>query len=149
MTTIIYDHKRQEVAVDSRRSTQGGRYTDDTNKIIHEGSLTFILTGSLCDFDYFIKNYEMYKVINLGDVQLDCSGVMIRDGKAYHVFIHENVFNEELLLCNEGFGSGGAFAIAAMDFGKSAKEAIEYAMTKDVFTGGKVQVIDINTMTIK
>ncbi len=42
-------------------------------------------------------------------------------------------------------GSGWQFAIAAMDFGKSAKQAIEYAMTRDNGTGGGVDCVRIRT----
>jgi hypothetical protein len=34
--------------------------------------------------------------------------------------------------------------LAALDFGKTAKEAVEYAMTRDVYSGGKVHVYDID-----
>ena len=40
-------------------------------------------------------------------------------------------------------GSGSDFALALIDMGKSAKESIEYAMTRDIYTGGKVHVYDI------
>ncbi|WP_210772140.1 hypothetical protein [Rhodanobacter lindaniclasticus] len=42
-------------------------------------------------------------------------------------------------------GSGWQFAIAAMDFGKTAKQAIEYAMTRDNGTGGGVDFVRIRT----
>jgi hypothetical protein len=37
-------------------------------------------------------------------------------------------------------GSGRHFAKAAMDFGCSAKEAVNYAKTRDACTGGRVRV---------
>ncbi len=40
-------------------------------------------------------------------------------------------------------GSGRDFAIAAMAFGKTAREAVEFAMRFDVFTGGAVDVVEI------
>jgi len=41
----------------------------------------------------------------------------------------------------DGEGSGGAWAQAALDFGKTPEEAIKYAMTKDIYTGGKVKKV--------
>lgn len=40
-------------------------------------------------------------------------------------------------------GSGWQFAAAAMDFGKTAKQAIEYAATRDNGTGGGVDYVRI------
>lgn len=40
-------------------------------------------------------------------------------------------------------GSGWQFALAAMDFGKTAKQAIEYAATRDNGTGGGVDYVRI------
>lgn len=35
-------------------------------------------------------------------------------------------------------GSGSAFALSAMDLGKSAIEAVRFATTRDIFSGGKI-----------
>ena len=104
------------------------------------------MCGSTCDLEFFTSNYNKYKLTGLDDINLDCSGIMLRDGKAYHVFEHEGVFNEDELICNDAYGSGAQFALSALDFGKSAKEAVEYAATRDIYTGGKVHVFDIETM---
>jgi ATP-dependent protease HslVU (ClpYQ) peptidase subunit len=40
-------------------------------------------------------------------------------------------------------GSGQHFAIAAMDLGKSAEEAVAYAMTRDVYSGGEITVLTL------
>jgi ATP-dependent protease HslVU (ClpYQ) peptidase subunit len=40
-------------------------------------------------------------------------------------------------------GSGCRFAIAAMDMGKSPAEAVAYAVTRDIFTGGEITVLTI------
>ena len=149
MTTIVYDHENQLVACDSRMIRGNGLYNDCFNKIISKGALTFILCGSTCDFDYFVSNYEKYKRVELDDMVLDCSGIMIRENKAYYVFIHDGVFNEDALICTDSYGSGSLLAISAMDFGKTAKEAVEYAATRDSGTGGKVQVYDIATCDLK
>ena len=37
------------------------------------------------------------------------------------------------------FGSGGDAALAAMDLGHTAKEAVKFAATRDLYTGGAIQ----------
>ena len=142
MTTIVYDHKNQQVACDSRISKSSGSYSDCFVKMIESGDRLFVMTGSTCDIQYFIDNFEQYKKVGL-NVDLDCNGIMIENGISYSVFIHGDVFNMDYLVCNECEGSGGKFALAALDFGETAKGAIEYAITKDCYSGGMVHVYDI------
>jgi hypothetical protein len=40
-------------------------------------------------------------------------------------------------------GSGRRFALAALDLGKSPREAVAYACTRDVFSGGEITVLTI------
>jgi len=143
MTTIIYNHEKKQIACDSRMSKSSGAYNDCYTKMVWHKSILFILTGSTCDMEYFRENYEKYKKIDLVDMELDCSGFIVRDGVVYSVFVHGGIFNEDICFCNEFAGSGGQYAISALDHGKTVKEAVEYAATKDCFTGGKVHVYDI------
>jgi ATP-dependent protease HslVU (ClpYQ) peptidase subunit len=142
MTTIVYDHKNKQIACDSRMAKSSGVYSDCYIKMTHKKDRLFIMAGSTCDIDYFIENFEKYNKVDI-DVIIDCSGIMIQNGKAYSVFIYDSVFNLDLLICNQFEGSGGKFALSALDFGKTAKEAVEYAITKDCYSGGKVHVYDI------
>lgn len=41
-------------------------------------------------------------------------------------------------------GSGCQWALAAMDLGKSPLEAVEYAATRDIYTGGEIIVMHID-----
>lgn len=143
MTTIALDYAKGLIACDSRMSKESGLYNDCYIKMIEHKGVLFALTGSTCDMDYFIENYAKYGKVEPSDLEIDCYGIMIKDGLSYNVWIHGGVFNEDLIICNECAGSGGRFALAALDFGKTAKEAVEYAATKDCFTGGKVHVYDI------
>jgi ATP-dependent protease HslVU (ClpYQ) peptidase subunit len=40
-------------------------------------------------------------------------------------------------------GSGTRFALAAMDMGRTAEEAIAYACTRDIFSGGDITVVHL------
>lgn len=42
-------------------------------------------------------------------------------------------------------GSGQRFALAAMDLGLSAEEAVTYATTRDVFSGGVIATLSLET----
>lgn len=141
MTTIAYSHKSKLVAVDSR-SVISGTYNDKSNKIHHTSAATFILCGSVCDFDYFINNFEALALVKL-DAELDACGIMIKDGKGYYVFAFDGAFNQEPLTADICLGSGGHFAQSALDFGKTAKEAVKFAATRCIYTGGKVKVCKI------
>ncbi|HHZ96320.1 MAG TPA: hypothetical protein EYN67_12385 [Flavobacteriales bacterium] len=143
MTTILYDHKNKQIACDSRMSKNSGAYNDSYIKMKEVNGILFVLTGSTCDADYFMENYKKYAKVELDGIDIDCSGIIVRDKVAYNVFIHDGVFNEDNMFCNEYAGSGGSYAISALDHGATLKEAIEYAMTRDLYTGGKVHVYDI------
>lgn len=145
MTTIAYHHDTKIIAVDSRVTMRGVVSSDKHNKIIQKDNATFVLCGSTCDFDEFmaLQKGEKYK----GELDLDASGIKIieqtpyRD--AYYVFMHDNVMCEEKIDRNMTLGSGSGFATAAMDFGKSAKEAVEYAITRDIYSGGEVREVEL------
>ena len=141
MTTIAYDHDNKVIAVDSRMTLQGVISSDDKDKVIYKGAVAWVLCGSICDFDDFTSLTKGQRFE--GELTLDASGIRAVDGKAYHVFMHEGVLCEELLTCNLTLGSGAKFATAAMDYGSSAREAVEYAMTRDIYTGGKARKVEL------
>ncbi len=45
----------------------------------------------------------------------------------------------------KAIGCGIEFALAAMDHGKTAREAVEYAATRNVYTGGLITVVDFES----
>jgi len=47
---------------------------------------------------------------------------------------------------NDAMGSGEEFALAALDHGKTAEDAVAYAATRDSGTGGKIRVFDVAKM---
>lgn len=141
MTTIAYHHDSKTIAVDSRMTMRGVISSDNHNKIIQKDNATFVLCGSTCDFDEFmaLQKGEKHK----GELDLDASGIKIINSIPFYVFMHDNVMCEEKIVCNLTLGSGAKFATAAMDFGKSAREAVEYAITRDIYSGGEVKEIEL------
>lgn len=141
MTTIVYDHKRKQIATDGRETTNEIILSDTVDKSIKVGDATFFLAGDSGDIEIFCDEFEKGK---LYQTELNAGGYMIKDGKAYNVYVNEVfVFCQIELKSSEAFGSGGEFAIAALDFGCSAKEAVKYAMSRDFKSGGKIRVYNL------
>lgn len=142
MTTIIYDHKNKQVACDSRESGGGVLFSDDSVKYVVSGSDVWFICGSKSDKDIFINTFAHNACV---PENLECGGLLARDGKCYKACNEGGVYKLDELVCNESLGSGGWLAMAAVDLEKTAKEAVEYAMTRDLFSGGKVHVYDIES----
>lgn len=137
MTTIVYDHKNKQIAFDSRTSAGTHICTDNAKKHYNVGNSLLILAGQLSDIDVFISEYPDIKTTS------GANGFCIEGNIAYDIAEKDGKLSKSKLHYNDSQGSGYAFAIAALDFGKTAKQAIEYAATRDSSTGGKVHVYDI------
>lgn len=140
MTTLIYDHKNKLIATDSRYTISNYIVTDKGKKYMVDdnGDLWFV-TGALTDRKPFINAY----LHNEKGLDLDCFGLLVRDSAAHAVYNTEAGFKTLELEFSEAWGSGADYAIAALDHGKSAKQAVKYAMTRDCHTGGKVRVYNV------
>ena len=145
MTTIAYHHDSKAIAVDSRRTMGAVIVSDNTNKIKTVGDDKFILCGTTSDFEHFMSLNNGEK--NKRDLALDVSGIKVSGQPpfcdVYYVYMDNDVMSQVKLDYNCAFGSGLEFATAAMDFGKSAKEAVEYAITRDIYSGGEVREIEL------
>lgn len=140
MTTVIYDHTNKQIACDSREVANGIVHNDSSIKYHNNDLGLWFMTGDSADINEFISNFEHNKKMNQN---LECSGVLVSGGVVSYIASNDGVYRQYLSEANEGYGSGGRFALSALDFGKTAKEAVEYAMTRDIYSGGKVHVYDI------
>lgn len=135
MTTIIYDHKTNQVAIDSREVRGNVICNDNADKIVSSGEYVFFMCGDKSGekslVDYVVNGSEFtpgaYAFYNYRGEFFLISDI---DGEPF----------TEKLDCSDYIGSGGVWAMAALDFGCSAKEAVEYAKTRDCKTGGAVRV---------
>jgi ATP-dependent protease HslVU (ClpYQ) peptidase subunit len=140
MTTIAYNHKDGEIAYDSRNTSGNDIHTDKAIKMIKRNGKVYFTSGRVSDYIDFIDDFEPRKqAID----NLECMMFMAEEGLVYWLTIDNGIYTKTLCQCNDVIGSGYPFAIAAMDFGKTAKEAVEYAMTRDCKTGGKVNVYKV------
>lgn len=141
MTTIAYDG--EFVAVDSRETFNGIICSDSVDKTYIKEQGIFIMTGSTCECEKFADNFKDGEKT---DIDHDTLGFMVKNGIVYMVGISDGKF----WICKQSgqiyaIGSGGQFALAAMDHGRSAVAAVEYAMTRDCRSGGEVKFIHVTT----
>lgn len=141
MTTIAYHYGDGQIAIDSRACAGSLISTNKINKTLENKLGIWFLCGAVHDMADFVE-LSKNEILNK-DLELVCSGLRITNNVVYWVFIVDGVFCEEVIQYNLGLGSGGDFALAAMDHGKNAKEAVKYAMTRDVYTGGRVRVYNV------
>ncbi len=140
MTTIVYCHKTKQIACDSQESA--GSFIVDSSclKWIERGGVMYFSSGCSSDANAFIDNMKHNAIVPDG---VDCTSIYVKDNKAYIAASDGERYKIDEMLSNEGIGTGGRYAAIALDFNLSAKEAVEYAIKKDVYTGGKVHVYDI------
>lgn len=141
MTTIAY--KDGVIAYDSRQ-TRGDRIISDNcaKRQVVDG-VSFFLSGAVCDEKALIAAYFGTP----SAVPVECSGYVVDGGKLMTVGHDDKtgIWRQELEPSNpDAIGSGAAYALAAMDMGASAEEAVRAAMKRDIYTGGKVHTTIID-----
>ena len=142
MTTIVYDHKNKQIAIDSREVAGDEIKSDKAIKWKVVDGTTYFMSGCVSDYPAF---FALDKVRGVKpDVDIHCSSIFIRKGAAFKCAFSDTGYWELELSSNDSIGSGGVYAISALDFGKSAREAVDYAKTRDVNTGGKTVVFSLD-----
>ena len=141
MTTIAYNHKDKEIAIDSRDTAGGCVMSDKASKVIVVDDVTFFPCGAVSEIERLIKAFidgsTEKRVIDANAIVM-CSRSVFKIGSDEDFGLWENKLDYSF-----ANGSGWTWAMAAMDFGKSAKDAVKYAMTRDFYTGGKIKVIKV------
>lgn len=143
MTTIAYHHKTRTIAVDSRRTGDGFITNDNDIKFQHHtnGTLWFF-TGRVSHADLLLSAYD--GKLSDGIEQLEANAFYVQNGMVYRCGFDDGEFWSEYINFDCAIGNGYKFAIAAMDFNvSSAREAVQYAMTRDMYSGGKIHVYDV------
>lgn len=147
MTTIAYHHKSRVIACDGR-STQGIYITqDDAQKWIKVGDDVWFFTGTVADREMFLK-YHHGEAYGRPEHDIESSAILASGGECFEAGVTEAGQAWRVRVSyDHGAGSGKDHAVAAMDHGKSAAEAVKYASTRDTCTGGKITVFDLATMS--
>lgn len=140
MTTIAY--KDGVIAYDGRQTRNDRIVSDSAAKCQVVDGVSFFLSGAVCDEKALIAAYFG----TASPVPVECSGYVVDDGKLMMVGHDDKtgIWKQELDLSNpDAIGSGAAYAIAAMDMGASAEDAVRAAMKRDIYTGGTVRTVTI------
>lgn len=140
MTTIAY--KEGVIAYDTRQTRSGTIVSDDCSKCQVVDGVSFFLSGAVCDERALIATYFGTP----SSTPIECSGYVFDGGKLMLVGHDDKtgIWRQELDPANpDAIGSGSAYALAAMDMGASAEEAVRAAMKRDIYTGGKVKTVAI------
>ena len=140
MTTIAY--KDGVIAYDSRRCSGSTIADDDYEKCIERGGISFWFTGCVADIDDLINVYFGAEPRQ----NIECTA-LVWDGETLHIcsVSNESGFWREPLSLYKPYamGSGNYHAWTAMDMGASAAQAVEMAMKRDTYTGGRVRTFKI------
>lgn len=138
MTVIAY--KNGIIAYDSRITSGNLIESDKHNKMQVYNGCRFFFSGSRCDEESFIDAWFGNHSINI-----EITAFVLDDRNIlYRSAIDTGLWKEPVIMNRcKAIGSGSNFATAAMDFGKSAKEAVKYAMTRDSSCGGVVRSFKI------
>lgn len=137
MTTIAWDGAT--LAADSQETEGGVIATLACKKIYAIGHEIVAPAGISNDVQEFVRLYpddlEEFSPKEYFEV------VILRGDGLYEAFAESEspLSTPTKVRYPYAWGTGAPWAIAALDHGKDAKEAVEYAATRDIFTGGPVQ----------
>ncbi|MFK7671801.1 proteasome subunit beta [Pseudomonas lundensis] len=141
MTTIAY--KDGVIAYDGRQTRNDRIVSDSAAKCQVVDGVSFFLSGAVCDEKALIAAYFG----TASPVPVECSGYVVDSGKLLMVGHDDKtgIWKQELDPCShDAIGSGSAYALAAMDMGASAEDAVRAAMKRDIYTGGLIRSAFIN-----
>lgn len=141
MTTIAYDYANKKISVESRLSEETRIITDNDTKFIIIDGVTYLTSGLTSDVEIMVNFIEGKEV--KFDHDLECSLFEIKDGDVYQHSYYQNRFIRERLDFNYTYGSGSAFAKAALDLGLSSEQAVELAIKNDIYSGGKIHTFEV------
>lgn len=140
MTTLAY--KDGVIAYDSR-ATQGSLIVDDDiSKRVTCNGVEFFFCGNPAQIPELIDAYFQPEVsvpsnANIGAFAYDTQAKTLTTIGADGEVIHKLDVRKDT---HYAMGSGMEFALAAMDLGLSAKDAVKAAAKRDAMTGGKIKV---------
>lgn len=140
MTTIAYSHKSREIAYDGRVTRDGAIMNDCAEKMVERDGVRFFLCGATCDYELLISMYFGDK----SETAPSANAIVVDGGVVYRIGCEiEGGFWKCAQDSDDAIGSGWQFALSAMDFGRNAQEAVEYAAKRDCYTGGKITMVKV------
>lgn len=145
MTTIVYDHKRKQVACDSRETANSVIKSDAIEKWFYCGADLYFYAGAVADIDAF-KAADKVRGEKI-EPMIDGCAIAVKNGKVYKcAYCEHDGYWELELKFSDAMGTGSDWAVAALDFGCDIRAAVDYAISRDSNSGGTVHVFDLETM---
>ena len=135
MTTIAYNHKDKEIAVDGQ-ATSGNTVVSTSTKKLHR------ITHGWAAFAGELGCVEGHDVVNLDRIQGEIIGLVMYDtGQVFEVHINATGrVHMYKLTTDYAVGSGREYALGALYAGASAKDAVKAAIKYDIYSSGKITV---------
>ena len=144
MTTIAVDGKL--VAAEGRRTAGSEIVADDVRKIVVKHGRIYVLAGEIAARDAIIEWHD--KGADPGKqpgASKDGSWILVViDRDRVMRSFHNDLPYPQQNPMPQAFGSGASFALGAMRAGADARRAVEIACGLDVYSGGGIQVVDID-----
>ena len=143
MTTIAFSYKQGTVAFDSRATGGSYIYTDEMNKAMKVKGRTFLLAGTAADREEIVVSY-FTEGKGLRE-EISVSGLVVehKEGMVYMLTSEDGVLQSTEMDHDMAIGSGGQYAITALDCGLSPKDAVKMAAKRDACTGGRVRMVKV------
>ncbi len=144
MTTFAYSKKDSIIAIDGRVSVGSRIVSDCDKKYIKKGSNVYFTIGGVADAIRLIDLVDA-GIEEVGDENLYECQVVLATIPPMEIYVNEAGYIESVPIVEEFYtlGSGGDHALSAMDLGKTPKQAVQHAMTRDLFSGGKISQYDL------
>lgn len=147
MTTIAY--KDSKIVFDSMLSSDSLIISNDYKKFKQINDIHFFYAGAISDRDRLLKAY----VDNSHTLDRGVYGnaLVVDKGQVYYIGVSDalELWVEDVDIdMPYAIGSGQQLAIAYMDCGLSALEAVKMTSNRDPFTGGVIRVFDLENKTI-
>ena len=137
MTTIAYHHESGTLAADGRLTRGALIVTDNADKFnIAQNGDILALAGDVSVCDALTESWP-----DVPKKKGNCRGFAVVDGCVFYVNMYQSNITKHLCSCSDAVGSGEEYALAALDLGATAREAVEAAARRDIYTGGKVREI--------
>tara|TARA_R110000782_G_scaffold270483_1_gene371828 strand:- start:32451 stop:32876 length:426 start_codon:yes stop_codon:yes gene_type:complete len=137
MTTIAIDHNT--ISADGRTTGNEIIQCDTTVKVNKRDGIIYAFSGSVTDAEILMD--IVFEDAEIPDFHLNANVVTIADGDVVVHGCSEDGYKSWSVNLPYSLGSGSAYALAAMDLGKTSKEAVKYAMTRDIYSGGKIKTM--------
>lgn len=146
MTTVVITPT--EIGHDARGTNSGMIMSDSFGKSMAYNGDVYVGIGSSSAFVYLMhllikgKPHPRWSpkvggfvIVSRHNGELEALSLVLNEKNQYTIDV------SPILTVPFAFGSGGNWAISALDAGKDAREAIEYAMQRDNCSGGEITVI--------